>query len=231
MFLHVLWNCIRYCPLCHWVIPAPSLHGKFLSEVGSRKSFISLGKVVGFLFSDQNDLCDLSRFPLRLVCQEDYSWSFPSITTTWLIVILWIFAFLLLFPIEHLSLLFCLLFTKCLVSFQESGEAGMYICTCIYICMYVCIYVYIYICIHVFMQKYFLINFYLKVSYPSLNFGISNFFNPTSAFFPLCSFPSRLCPTNISWCSVCLIFRWGRLYENESHCHQLAYVLLGDMDS
>lgn len=35
---------------------APSLHGNFLTEFGSRKSFITLGKVVCFLFSDQNDL-------------------------------------------------------------------------------------------------------------------------------------------------------------------------------
>lgn len=210
MFLHLLWNCKNNnCLLHHQVIPAPSLHRKFLSEFGSRKSSISLGKVVSFLFSDQNDLCDLSHVPLSLVCQEDYSWSFHSVSTTRLIVIFWIFTFFLLFPIKNLSLLiyFFLPFTKFLISFWEMGRQKD-----IYLYIYyinVCMHIYIYI----FMHKYFCLNFYLKVWHPSLSSDISNFFNPATALFPLFTFPSYVCPTNISWCLICWILRWGRLWK------------------
>ena len=123
----------RYLLLHHGVIPVPSSHGKFLSEFGSRKSFISLGKVVSFLFSDQIDLRDLSHLPLCLACQEDYSWSFHS--STWLFVF-WIFTFVLLFPSKNISLLiyFCPSFTKFLISFWERGEAEMYVLMCVYMC-------------------------------------------------------------------------------------------------
>lgn len=88
---------------------------------------------------------------------------------------------------------------------------------------FICIYMHM---LYAFMKKYLLINFYLKVCQPSLSFDINNFFNPSSAFFPLCSFPSRACPKDISWCSICWIFRWGSIYANESDCHPGAYGFL-----
>lgn len=130
MFLHLPWNCKNNnWLLYHQVIPAPSLHRKFLSEFGSRKSSISLGKVVSFLFSDQNDLCDLSHVPLSLVCQEDYSWSFHSISTTRLIVIFWIFTFFLLSPTKNLSLLiyFFFLLPSSSYPFGKWGGRKIYI--------------------------------------------------------------------------------------------------------
>lgn len=129
-----LLRCFCICPAIVKILPivslisSPSVHGKFLSEFGSRKSFAFLGNVVCFLFSHQNDLCVLSHFPLSPVCQEDCSWSFHSVTTTWLTAIFWIFTFLFLYLIKNLVNLFCLPFTKCLISYLERGETEMYVC-------------------------------------------------------------------------------------------------------
>lgn len=89
-----LFGCFYICPEIIKILsimshkdPCFLLTWEVSIRAWSRKSFISLGKVVSFLFSDQNDLCDLPPFPLCLVCQEDYKWSFHSITTTWFIVI------------------------------------------------------------------------------------------------------------------------------------------------
>lgn len=61
---------------------------------------------------------------LGLVAQEGCSWSFHSLSTTWFIVVFWVFTFLLLFLLKNLSVLiyFSLPFTKLLRSFWESGE-------------------------------------------------------------------------------------------------------------
>lgn len=109
---------------------------------GSRNSFISLGKVVCFLFSDQDDLCDLSCFPLSLVCQEDYSCSF-SLICNHLTYCYILSIFLLLFTIKNICLFVCLPFIQCLISFQERGEAEMYVFICVYM------YMQTYICIHI----------------------------------------------------------------------------------
>lgn len=56
-----LW---RYCLLCFQVSSVPSSPGKSQPKIASRKSFISPGKEVDFLFSDQNDLSNISHFSL-----------------------------------------------------------------------------------------------------------------------------------------------------------------------
>lgn len=111
---------------------------------GSRNSFISLGKVVCFLFSDQDDLCDLSCFPLSLVCQEDYSCSFSLNCNHLTYVIFWVFFFSSL-PLKIFAYLFVFLLSSASYPFRKEERQK-----CMYLYVYICIcrptYVYTYPC-------------------------------------------------------------------------------------